>query len=369
MRMRPNVNAKVKPVPFRIDRNQKANLPEQVAEGFRQAIRSRYYRAGDILPARGEIAEALGVSERIPREAISLLAGESYVCPRRGVGCVVLGAKETLWKGRVLIVQREGCEGSYCNAMLVSELRRRLSRANYLCSCVTVDLKRGGTNYDLSPLEEALRQPTDLVLAVFPTERIAAFLDGRCDYLCFGGEGPQDRMIRTIVGEAARERLFDQCRKLGISRILFSGYGLYESELEAFRAAGFEVESLPVWPPNRIGYLEDTERKAMEAFSSRFAMGKPWPDLVYFADDYIARGGLTALLALGVRVPEDVRVVTFANKGFAPVFPVSLARIESDPVAVGICAAETLVARLEGRPMSHELARARFVPGDSFCAS
>ena len=366
--MRPNVNVKVKPVPFRIDRNQKANLPEQVAEGFRQAIRSRYYRPGDILPARGEIAETLGVSERIPREAISLLAKESYVCPRRGVGCVVLGAKETLWKGRVLIVQREGCEGSYCNAMLASELRRRLMRANFLCSCVTVDLKRGGANYDLSPVEEALRQPTDLVLAVFPTERIAAFLGGRCDYLCFGGEGPRDRMIQTIVGEAARERLFDRCWKCGVNRILFSGYGHYESELDAFRAAGFEVENLPVWPPNRIGYLEDTERKAMEIFRARFAKGKRRPDLIYFADDYIARGGLTALLSLGVRVPDDVRVVTFANKGFAPVFPISLARIESDPVAVGVCAAEAVVARLEGRPMPRELAKARFVSGDSFGA-
>lgn len=359
---------KVKPVPFRIDRNQKANLPEQVAEGFRQAIRSRYYRAGDVLPARGEIAAALGVSERIPREAISLLARESYVCPRRGVGCVVLGAKETLWRGRVLIVQREGCEGSYCNAMLVSELRRRLMRANYLCSCVTVDLKRGGVNYDLSPVEEALRQPTDLVLAVFPTERIAAFLDGRCDYLCFGGEGPRDRTIQTTVGVVARERLFKQCRKCGVKRILFSGYGHYEAELATFRAAGFDVESLPVWPPNRIGYLEDTERKAMETLRARFAKGKPRPDLVYFADDYIARGGLTALLALGVRVPEDVRVVTFANKGFAPVFPISLARIESDPVAVGICAAEAIIARLEGRPVSHGLAKARLVLGDSFGA-
>lgn len=359
---------KVKPVPFRIDRNQKANLPEQVAEGFRQAIRSRYYRAGDVLPARGEIAAALGVSERIPREAISLLARESYVCPRRGVGCVVLGAKETLWRGRVLIVQREGCEGSYCNAMLVSELRRRLMRANYLCSCVTIDLKRGGVNYDLSPVEEALRQPTDLVLAVFPTERIAAFLDGRCDYLCFGGEGFKNRTIQNVVAGVARERLFKQCRKCGVKRILFSGYGHYESELAAFRAAGFRVESLPVWPPNRIGYLEDIERKAMETFRTRFAKGKPRPDLVYFADDYIARGGLTALLSRGIRVPEDVRVVTFANKGFVPVFPVSLARIENDPVAVGICAAEVVVAKLEGRQPPDETARARFVLGDSLGA-
>jgi len=224
----------VKPVPFRIDRNQKANLPEQVAEGFRQAIRSRYYRAGDILPARGEIAAALGISERIPREAIALLARENFVCPRRGIGCTVLAPKETLWKGRVLIVQREGCEGSYCNAMLVSELRRRLTRSDYLCSCVTVDQKRAGGNYDLTSIDEALRQPTDLVLAVFPTKQIVTFLEGRCDYLCYSGEGPTDRTIPTSLTTTACERLFRECRKAGVRRILFSGYGHYESELKSF---------------------------------------------------------------------------------------------------------------------------------------
>jgi len=356
---------KAKPVPFRIGRNQKASLPEQVAEGFRQAIRSRYYKAGDILPARGEIAAALGISERIPREAIALLARENFVCPRRGIGCTVLAPKETLWKGRVLIVQREGCEGSYCNAMLVSELRRRLMRSDYLCSCVTVDQKRASDNYDLTSITEALHQPTDLVLAVFPTKQIVTFLEGRCDYLCYSGEGPTDRTIPTSLTTTARERLFRECRKAGVRRILFSGYGHYESELDAFRAAGFDVENLPVWPPNRIGYLEDTERMAMEVFRVRFAEGKPRPDLVYFADDYIARGGLTALLSLGVRVPEDVRVVTFANKGFAPVFPVSLARIENDPVKVGACAAEAVIARLEGRAVSDAIAPSRFIPGDS----
>lgn len=222
--MRIKANIKAKPVPFRIDRNQKTNLPEQVAEGFRQAIRSRYYRAGDVLPAREEIAAALGISVRIPREAIAILAKESYVCPRRGVGCTVLGAKEALWKGRVLIVQREGCEGSYCNAMLVSELRRRLTRADYLCASVTVDQKRTSGNYDLSLLEEALRQPTDLVLVVFPTVQIVKFLEGRARYLCFGGEGPKARTVRPSFADAARERLLKRCRELGIKSILFSGH-------------------------------------------------------------------------------------------------------------------------------------------------
>lgn len=364
--MRTKDNLKIKPVPFRIDRNRKANLSEQVAEGFRQSILSRYYKAGDVLPSRGEIAAALGISERIPREAISILARESYVCPRRGIGCTVLAPGEIVWKGRVLIVQRIGCEGSYCNAMLISELRRRLAKAGYLFSCVTLDQTRKGGNYDMLPVVEALRQPTDLVLAVYPTVQIARFLDGRCSYLCFGGEGAKEHTIQTSASCVAHDQLFRHCRALGVRRILFSGYGNYGPELASFQSAGFEVEDMPVWPPNKgIGYLEEIERTAMEAFRVRFAAGKRRPDLVYFADDYIARGGLTALLSLAVRVPEDVKVVTFANRGFVPVFPISLARIEEDPVAVGRCAAEAVVARLEGRSAQIEMVGERFVPGES----
>ena len=44
--------------------------------------------------------------------------------------------------------------------------------------------------------------------------------------------------------------------------------------------------------------------------------------MLYLADDYLAMGVMTALLAHGIRIPEDVRVVVWANKGggCGPVF-------------------------------------------------
>ena len=54
------------------------------------------------------------------------------------------------------------------------------------------------------------------------------------------------------------------------------------------------------------------------------------PDLIVFNDDILAQGALTALLARGVRIPEDVRVVTLANRGAGPVFVKPLTRFEVD---------------------------------------
>ena len=133
-----------------------------------------------------------------------------------------------------------------------------------------------------------------------------------------------------------------------------------------FRSAGFEVENIPVWPKDGFGFLEATERGAFKAFRRRFASGGRFPDLIYFGDDYIARGGLMALASLGVKVPEDVRVVTLANRGFVPSFPVTLARIEYDPVAAGTFIADSIIAKIEGRGDVRKPVCYRYVPGESF---
>ena len=54
------------------------------------------------------------------------------------------------------------------------------------------------------------------------------------------------------------------------------------------------------------------------------------PDPVCFADDYFARGGLWALERLGLRAPEDVKVVSLSNYGNAPFYPRPLTRFENN---------------------------------------
>jgi len=74
-----------------------------------------------------------------------------------------------------------------------------------------------------------------------------------------------------------------------------------------------------------------------------------------------------ALLARGVKVPSQVKVVVFANAGFTPVFPMSLTRIEHNPTRCGAMAAEFVLAVLgKGRiPALPELSPT-YVVGESF---
>ena len=115
---------------------------------------------------------------------------------------------------------------------------------------------------------------------------------------------------------------------------------------------------------------ESVRRAAMRAFSARLADGvgrARLPDLLYFADDIVASGALPALLYHGVHIPQDVKVVTIANRGNEPVLPISLARVSFDPFAAGRTIAAAVLSWLEtGRFPKDVSFEDSFVPGESF---
>ena len=54
-----------------------------------------------------------------------------------------------------------------------------------------------------------------------------------------------------------------------------------------------------------------------------------------FWDDFVAQGALTAFLGRGIKMPEDVKVVTLSNRGLGPVSSESLTRFECDAAEAG----------------------------------
>ena len=118
---------------------------------------------------------------------------------------------------------------------------------------------------------------------------------------------------------------------------------------DALGKTGIQVETLRYQCRTR---LEDEEYEmtswALSALSRRLsAKGRgTLPDLLFFNDDHIATGALLALALAGVRVPEDVRVATWANKNYAPVFTKPLSRMEMDNAAIGAAIARGVLEYL-----------------------
>ena len=364
-----------KSLPFSVNKNLAVNLSDQLADGLRGAILSGYYKKGEMLPKLSDMASALGVSMRIPREAVAKLASENLVSPRQRLGCVVLGRREAYWRGQVLAIVPVACEGAYFAMMLLGEMRRRLVRAGYLFSVFTLDREANG-RWNFTGLDLMLKQKQTFAVPLYCPKQVFDRLDRfgtpwstilySEDFLPHGSAG--------YLGDMAE--FLGQCAAKSVRRVLLVGYdcrAAYDGIGSTLKDAGLEVEesffSKAQCGGYSYGYLERIQRLGMNAALKRFsAPRETWPDLVLWLDDFLAIGGLMALQELGVRAPDDVFAVTLANKGFVPVYPRSLARFEFDPVATGEKAAEAILDHMAGKPTELFGFIQQYIPGDTFPA-
>lgn len=357
----------IRPLPFSINRSLAVSLSDQVADGLRRAIMSGYYRRGDVLPTLEDLAKELGTSLRVPRDAVARLAAENLVNPRPRVGSVILASGEMLWKGRILAVVPGDREGTFHSAVLLGEMRRQLSAAGYLFVTATLDRKKGG-GWNFAYLDLLLRESLDLVFALYCPQPVIRRIERAGIPIA-----PQKGDMGIGTGAAFHGQLSHftaQCASMGVRRILAVGFDkdtAFEDEVAWLSEAGLDVEPCLARCRQGPGFLDNLQRTGLSLMLRRFRLPREsWPDLVFWTDDYLAVGGLSALQELGVRIPGDVFAVTLANKGHLPVFPRSLTRFEFDPVATGKVAAANILDRLADRATAPILDIVSYVAGESF---
>ena len=368
------LNKSVRRLPFRIDRQADRTLTEQVADGLRQAILMGRFNPGDILPPKLEMAAELGVNDITIRRALARLKDEGFIAPRPRRGILVCDSRRHSWRGHVLFASWSGAD-MYYHTVMAAEITRRLHAARYLVTDLYLDGAAHASEYaELRGILET--RSVDLVL-----------LEGGGTIQFEGqGSGVRDVLKRyrapflhvdtisaisrtdaaphiILSRTSAYRALAAHCRMCGVREALLivtwpagSRSRRRPRELtEAFRKAGISCEWLDVRPVEGLRNPESVERGSLRAMRDWLASTSRFPDLIYFDDDFVARGALLALTQRGIRIPEDVQVATWANKGLGPVFDKPLTRIEMDPVAHGAAVAEHVLTRLENRNSSHAI--------------
>ena len=339
-------------LPFRIDRNLRTNLVDQVVDGFRQAIQSGVYRPGDTLPSIRALAPALGVSVRVTAEAVKAMAAEGLVLPRSRRGSIVLGKREHLWRGRVLVVLPEGDYGYYQTAF-IGRLRSCLFKSGYLFTQATVPLV-GGKRYDTSILDIVLNHPIDLAVMLFDCPQVERKL-AKSGVRYVGVMTPVSDVPNCLGrvwtdASSAINAFVSHCVMAGVRRVVQVGKGAGEHDAsQSLQAAGIEVEVWNVSARRGERRLEALQGATIELFRELEASGRMTiPDLFYFTDDYLASAAMLSLEHLRIRVPEDVKVVTHSNAGHGPVSWCSLTCIETNPFVDGEKVAGSLLSCLKG---------------------
>ena len=318
----------------RLDPAAEDTLTTQLAENLRRAMANGVFRAGDRLPGLRQMAKLCGTSVQVPIDAVKTLAEEGLVKPRPRVGCVVLGKSRKLWHGRILMVQ-VGAHSNYGQNVFCAEMASLLNAANWRVSHFHVPRRKDGY-CNLKELARALAEKADLVLlpaydppvvevvrkSGIPFMLLSARAGERREPGCIGSTAWTD-------GQAFAD-FTAHCREAGVHRILAVRLASPRTpEFLAPRLPGVDVEYMSLTAELTDWRAEAFSMLAYDAITARFSdRRRARPDLVYFADDYFAHGGLWALQRLGLRAPDDVKVVSLCNYGNAPFYPRLLTRIE-----------------------------------------
>ena len=240
------------------------------------------------------------------------------------------------------------------------------------------ELERACAGYDLAPLEFALRQSVDLAVLIFNYKRPSiarAVIRSGVPFVEFADAKPCN--LKGCVGsvcldkETAMSRLAEAIRSSNVMRVM--QVGAYTGNFDANFLRKMDGIRFTNWHTGwnyvERGVNENIVRGAMNSFIRRFkSKGRGWlPDLFYFSDDHVAAGALTAMLQEGVRIPEDVRVVTMSNWGLGPVFPVSLTRLELNPYTHGEALAQMALDYMTRKvPQGRRIVPLQYIEGDSF---
>lgn len=294
------------------------------------------------------------------------LVARNLVNPRPRVGCEVLPRGATLQRGRVLVVMPGDSFVSYHSASLIEAFRVRMTDAGWLVQVTTFDrTAQGRTNY--AALDDALGQRHDYAFLIHATtdvfKRIAAAGIPAISFDSDAGHGVRDDVRLSF--DAALDRLLPELRARASKDILLLEYKPYPRIHERLRQAGILFTSRAVsWMTGR-GYLEKIVRAGFALSRDCLKGTKRKTGLLFFTDDFVARGGLCAVQSCGLSVPKNLQIVTFANKGYAPIFPVELTRLEADPFRLAQLTADEVLRRLAGSPPQSVIGEVGYIPGST----
>lgn len=331
---------------------------QQVLDALRRDIRSGRLKRGDRLPSEAELVRQFGASRITITRAVRELQLAGLVERRPGSGTYVrppvAGAPAASFGLLVPDLGETEIFEPILQGMLASpqahthalvwgsvpaESRTKETLAWDLCRQY-IDRRVSGVFF--APIELAGHEDdvNRRIVRAFDDARIPVVLLDR-SVLPY----PQ-RGIHDLVGLDNRRAGYvvtAHLLSLGCRRIAFVGRPHAAATVDA-RAAGYR-EALFAWDVAfdraLVQRLDPTDAAAVRAL-----VDDQRPDAVVCANDRTAGQLMHALLALGCRVPADIRLVGIDDVAYASLLPVPLTTLRQPCREIGIAAMEAMLERL-----------------------
>jgi DNA-binding LacI/PurR family transcriptional regulator len=348
------------PISLKIQRNEPPDL--QIEKYVRQQIDVGELEPGERLPTNTSLARMLGVSCRDVQKALARLTISGLVsrAPKRGT--FVRGSTEKEIIG-LLFGPPLTNEVTYFYRAMLGALRAETKQRRYACrpydGLAEVDpdephhehalhnLKRDLRSFGFKgaiyisphpdwtqPLEREFRLPTACFASTVPD------FDVQWDTYRFGRDA-----VAYLAEKGRRKLAFLRTQWRSMERFLeFDGF------CDEIRARGLSQPDILQVSRTTLSARQEAEIQQAVAQAIRHWQSRPegMPDGLVVNDDVSMRVAALALLAAGVRVPDELMIVTFANEGVNLHYGLPVVRYEFSTTEVARQLVEVLRKRMAG---------------------
>lgn len=150
------------------------------------------------------------------------------------------------------------------------------------------------------------------------------------------------------------------CRKISLLAHEVEGnLPIYEKAVRDFCLdKGIAENDIRIIPTN--SYADD----GYQAIKDLYKQGEN-PDGLLVANDGVCRGALYALLELGVKIPDEIKLITYANQGIDIFCHIPLTKLEVNPKFFVEQVYDEIIAKINGKKPTYTPTKATLVPGRS----
>jgi DNA-binding LacI/PurR family transcriptional regulator len=322
------------------------------------SIQSGELKSGDRLPSEAELGKLFDASRITVAKAVHDLQRMGLVTRRPGAGTHVLAENRPSGRTFGLLIPELGLTEIFepiCHGMM----RTHFARPDALLWGNSSVSAQDGAKAAEEMVQSFISQK---VAGVFfaPLEltsdkdaanrRLARALDraqipfvllDRCDLPY------PERSQHDLVGVDNRRAGYlaaSHLIQLGARRLVFFGEELAANTVdaritgfhEALRVGQVKADGEPVWRGSPLD----------EGFVRRM-LDSTKPEGIVCANDLTAARLMQTLLGIGIRIPEDIRIVGMDDVRYASLLPVALTTIHQDCAGIGAVAMATMLERLE----------------------
>ena len=335
----------------------KLPLHKEIYETLGAAIQNGEYRSGDRLPSEAELCKRFSASRITIAKAIQSLQQDGLVIRRPGSGSYVQTPVATARYQFGLLIPELGSTEIFepiCQGIMRCPLAKSHSliwghtsqdetgREDAALSLCRQFIAQQVTGVFFAPLEytESKDRINHQIVAELRQAGIPIVLLDRCYYV-YPMRSNLDRvgidnhrasfLVTQHLWKQGARRIVFVARKRSASTILerISGYHF------ALRECGSEYEG-----GAHFGDAGDPE-------FVRQLLAEESPDAVVCGNDLTAARLMRTLIGLGVRVPEQVRLVSFDDVNYAKFLPVPLTTIHQNCSQIGESAIELMLDRIK----------------------